>query len=223
MNDEQNVTQNLKCDFIDVSTPDGVLKLPSSEMVNSVSSKKQLRYKMEKNGITECVTQKDARELVSRLNSGVEDSPDTEFKYLDSFLDNKELSYALAVCSGKSKKTAFKLAFGNDCKLTVDEIDRRESVRFYIEKFKKANISSILTVNKAIEFNNKSNIINIAFTRIKSCSKRNDDTNIIKYLDFLAKINGFYEQNSQNLPVTQTQNNILNVFSTDELKNILNA
>ena len=134
-------------------------------------------------------------------------------------LTDKENSFCMAICDGYSQREAYIIAYNptttkeNSIDVMASRIANKEYIQERINELRHRKIDSI----NYCDINDKNKRINFIWERINACLTKNDENNVVKYIDMLNKLAGDYK----NININENDVKPLSTMSNEDLNKLI--
>ena len=134
-------------------------------------------------------------------------------------LTDKENSFCMAICDGYSQREAYIIAYDptttkeNSIDVMASRIANKEYIQERINELRHRKIDSI----NYCDINDKNKRINFIWERINACLTKNDENNVVKYIDMLNKLAGDYK----NININENDVKPLSTMSNEDLNKLI--
>lgn len=125
----------------------------------------------------------------------------------------------MAICDGYSQREAYIIAYNptttkeNSIDVMASRIANKEYIQERINELRHRKIDSI----NYCDINDKNKRINFIWERINACLTKNDENNVVKYIDMLNKLAGDYK----NININENDVKPLSTMSNEDLNKLI--
>lgn len=134
-------------------------------------------------------------------------------------LTDKENTFCMAICDGYSQRDAYVIAY-NPTTTKENSIDvmasRIANKDYIISRINELRERKNDTINYC-DINDKNKRITFIWERINACLAKNDENNVVKYIDMLNKLAGDYK----NINVNENDIKPLSTMSNEDLSKLI--